>query len=411
MRRSSPTNTPTKSRTDPPMSRPKPNPIRLFHNNPTPHPSRSPTRKVLSTNHTTPDYLKKVVAVFVSIILLLLVRLFIFRDPPPDYGSFFSSRFTNMNHFREATATTEFQWDDVQVTQNVKGMCGHYKCFWKSISNPNEGYLITSQRDGTYNTMKKAYQFAKDVIETKCHAKHLYLDSPQKVKVKASFIQRLNKLTQSDHDAWLDELYPRKTAALRARKKARNIFQGQILVVQKVAVAPTPNLNVGFNDMKKWEQSVNDSLPTFRNEIDIAMNQLEMKLESERKGLQCVMDASDTYWYDLQGLIDTKGGYYHIDFDSQFFQQKTSVADTYAKRHEMIGKFNQIIQRLTDPPPLGVDELPPVEKDDDDEGDDENGDDYDYDHDDEKTTSPDHSYRMKNNIERQQGKFQRSSRY
>jgi len=208
MRRSSPTSTPTKSRTDPPMGNPstppmpRPSPIRLFHNNPTPRPSRSPTRKVLSTNRATPDYLKKVVVVFVSIILILLVHLFIFRDPPPDYRSFFSLRLTNINHFREATATPEFQWDDVQVTQNVKGMCGHYKCFWRSISNPNEGYLITSQRDGTYNTMKKAYQFAKDVIETKCHAKHLYLDSPQKVKVKASFIQRLNKLTQSDHDEW-----------------------------------------------------------------------------------------------------------------------------------------------------------------------------------------------------------------
>ena len=114
-------------------------------------------------------------------------------------------------------------------------------------------------------------------------------------------------------------------------------------------------------------------IPTFREQVTVPLPLLEERLEAARKALRCAMDRKETYWWDIQGLVDVEGNYYHIDIDSHFWQEdkqrkrrkegegkekkKKKPTNNFQKQHDKIGLFNDMIQRLTQPPPVGFDEL------------------------------------------------------
>ena len=222
--------------------------------------------------------------------------------------------------------------------------------------------------------MIAAYKFAKEIIETKCHAKHLLLEPPLQVKVTDEFVQKINNLTHIEWAVFKDKVHPREKG--ESARSDRDVFWGNLLVVQKVMVAPSPNIIFGFDRMK-WGHTVVELIPKFRKEIlmnstakitkhNLSLKDLETKLESERKGIQCAIEHSGgsfdsrQYWFDLQGFLDLDGNYYHVDIDSQFWRRKKSLRskDMYARKQAVIQRFNEMIQRLTDPPPSGVPELP-----------------------------------------------------
>jgi hypothetical protein len=265
------------------------------------------------------------------------------------------------------TAHAAFDWNDVQAVQGVKGKCGADKCFWHSTSDPeNVGYLIASAKYH-WEPMKKAYDFAVDVLESKCNAKHLFLEPPQKVKVWHTLVGQLNKLRHNEQGSFVKEKgeEPRKVLE-------RDVFEedDNFVVVQKVRVAPKPHLMFGFM-ASKWTMMCEKEIPRFRSELlasGFSLSEIETKLEAERRGVECAMQHSDTYWYDLQGLIDIEGNYFHIDIDSQYWVEISETktgndlktvtnAMAFKRRHVMIGKFNEMIQRLVFPPPERVGEL------------------------------------------------------
>jgi hypothetical protein len=272
----------------------------------------------------------------------------------------------NSNNMNNVRGNNSFDWNELQVAQNVTGMCGADKCFWRSSSDPESvGYLVASA-GYHYRTMKKAYDFAVDVLDRKCHARHLFLEAPQMVSVTPSFVQTLNSLKHNDHAEFVDNL------GIKGKKPRAvlKIFDedDQHVVVQKVRVAPKPNLMFGYM-ARKWDMLVKD-VPRFRSELQATgtrLRHIQEKLESERKGIECAMQYSDTYWYDLQGLIDLEGNYFHIDIDSQFWMEiadfesdngkAVTNAIAYQRRQTLMGKFNEMIQRIVDPPPDGVSEL------------------------------------------------------
>eukprot|EP00536_Pseudo-nitzschia_multiseries_P003823 jgi/Psemu1/8604/gm1.8604_g len=275
----------------------------------------------------------------------------------------------------DANVSKNFDWSDLPISNGVEGNCGADKCFWRSVSDPTTvGYLVASARYH-YDRMRKAYDFAVDVLDATCHAKHLYLEPPELVRVEHGFAEHLNGLRQNRHYEYVDKIAP-KPDGLRSRSD-RIVYDATdpYLVVQKVRVAPDPSLAFGYM-ARKWDLLVVEDLPRFRTllaERGTDLKTLEAKLETERRKIECAMDHSPTYWYDLQGLIDPDGNYHHMDVDSQFWvgvgdptqpvddDEGVKIVDqkeTYDQRHELIGKFNEMIQRLVHPPPEGVDELP-----------------------------------------------------
>lgn len=259
-----------------------------------------------------------------------------------------------------------FDWSHIQVSQNAKGMCGADKCFWRSTSDPDSiGYLVASAGEH-YQRMKRAYEFAVQVLDEKCKARHLFLEAPQLIRIGPTWAKKLNSLRHNDQAEFANKW--------GQRKKSKDVFDedDHYMVVQKVKVAPKQNLMFGFMETK-WEMLVERDIPRFRSELranGISLRDMEVKLEFERKGIECAMEYSETYWYDLQGLIDLEGNYFHIDVDSQFWVEigdpedpdNTAVltvneAMAYKRRQNLVGRFNEMIQRLVYPPPEGVDEL------------------------------------------------------
>ncbi|VEU39137.1 unnamed protein product [Pseudo-nitzschia multistriata] len=276
--------------------------------------------------------------------------------------------------------SSSFDWSDVRASQKVEGNCGADKCFWRSVSDPeNVGYLVASA-GYHYERMARAYDFATATLEKACHARHLYLSEPLKVGATKEFLRELNGLRKNPYFAYVDEVAPKGTKP----KSDRLVFDENDphLVVQKVKVAPPSSLAFGYL-ARKWDLLVTRDLPAFRTHLvslGIDPRSLEAKLDEERRKIECAMDHSPTYWYDLQGLIDEGGNYHHTDVDSQFWVEVGDPSDedldlndrdeneegvrivdakeTYGMRHELIARFNEMIQRLVDPPPEGVDELP-----------------------------------------------------
>ena len=262
-----------------------------------------------------------------------------------------------------------FDWDDVQLAQNVTGLCGADKCFWRSTSDPiSVGYLVSSAKYN-YKTMRKSYEFAVNILEEKCHSRHLLLDAPKRVKVTSDFVRHLNALKHNDYSEYRNK-QGKKVTKLTADHQVFD-EDDHAVVVQKVRVAPKPNLLFGYM-AGKWDMLVEKDIPRFRSELQAdgtPLRLIEEKLESERKGIECAMQYSETYYYDLQGLIDLEGNYFHIDIDSQFWLgiigqesengmgRSVTRAVAYNRRHAVIGKFNDMIHRLVDPPPDGLSEL------------------------------------------------------
>eukprot|EP00562_Extubocellulus_spinifer_P017075 CAMPEP_0178603506 /NCGR_PEP_ID=MMETSP0697-20121206/35549_1 /TAXON_ID=265572 /ORGANISM="Extubocellulus spinifer, Strain CCMP396" /LENGTH=324 /DNA_ID=CAMNT_0020241819 /DNA_START=38 /DNA_END=1009 /DNA_ORIENTATION=- len=268
----------------------------------------------------------------------------------------------------------DFSWDDLEaISRNASGNCGADKCFWRSTSEPESvGYLVASA-GYHYRKMKRAFKFAKEILEGECNAKHFLMDPPVLVQnVSRDFLDQLNSLTDN----------PAIRIGLdNANKSQRSIFyvSDPSLVVQKVKVAPSPSLLFGYTQGKR--QTMIKEIPTFREQVTVPLPLLEERLEAARKALRCAMDRKETYWWDIQGLVDVEGNYYHIDIDSHFWQEdkqrkrrkeaekdgkgkkkkkekkKKELTNNFQAQHDKIGLFNDMIQRLTQPPPVGYDEL------------------------------------------------------
>lgn len=270
---------------------------------------------------------------------------------------------------KDKDESSSFDWMDLEASKKAKGACGADKCFWRSVSDPEKGYLVASAKHH-YDRMKRAYEFAVDVLERECDAKHLYLESPFQIPVSVKLLEQLESLKDNPHFQFVDKLNPN-----RSSRAARKIFDTDdpYVVVQPVRIAPQPSLSFGVM-ARKWLKLVEYDLPAFRLLLEqkgIPPKSLEANLDAERRKIECAMHRSDTYYYDLQGLIDTEGNYHHIDVDSQFWVQLgdapadddegmifVNASEAYAQKLELVGKFNEMIQRLVEPPPPGLDELP-----------------------------------------------------
>jgi hypothetical protein len=91
------------------------------------------------------------------------------------------------------------------------------------------------------------------------------------------------------------------------------------MVVQPVNVAPSPVLSFGVLTPKFQNSLV--QIPSFKKLLGVPADVFRRRLARASNEIKCVMDHSPTrrYWYDLQGLVDTDGTFFHTDIDSQFW--------------------------------------------------------------------------------------------
>jgi hypothetical protein len=228
-------------------------------------------------------------------------------------------------------SSTSFHWDDLDLSQ--KGKCGLAKCFFLSVSNHTEGYLVAGEDE--YDGMKRASELAQ-LLQRECQAKHLYLELAQRVeRVTPEFVHRLNSL--------IDQPCTRLRNASLA-----DVFNANetVLVVQKVLIAPKPSLFFGAGG-PNWKLTL-AQIEGFRSLIpDMEAFLSQVKLEKER--IRDALHKDPTLWHDFQGLVDLQGNFYFIDLDGHYYQRVLSHEKTEIRIRKRLGWFQLMIDQLATP--------------------------------------------------------------
>ena len=187
-----------------------------------------------------------------------------------------------------------------------KRSCGIQKCFFKSISDPNVGYLVGRQKKTeasktSWDRVKRGWKMAKD-LEEEFGIKHFLLEPPR-LCVNCNSREVAERL--------------RLPKATQARKSH--------LVVQKVRPSPKArffSLRLyslkNRKDAMKWIQSYQKCLPRCNKKPNTTAAYFQ-QLETEFDICDKIVRKYPRYANDFQVLVDVQtGNIYHIDFDRAF---------------------------------------------------------------------------------------------
>ena len=150
--------------------------------------------------------------------------------PPPPLSASATASSPSLLRTPARMPLPAFTWNEIPLDMQLeaKGRCGVDKCFFKSTTVPGVGYLVARHvvdDDGSmFDTMSLGYKFAKDVLETKCHAEHLYLSEPFIVSANATVVTRLNDMSSNHHKLFIREQkhqQKQKQEELEERKQQR----------------------------------------------------------------------------------------------------------------------------------------------------------------------------------------------
>lgn len=211
-----------------------------------------------------------------------------------------------------------FEWSDLDLTQ--KGSCGFSKCFFRSSLNDDEGYLLAKSKNGTkynqrmFRVWKSAEQMSKE------HGgRHFLLEPPFEVAFPPRSI--LKQLNKKAYGPWKTN----KRYYGKVKRYNETLLQqaGASLVVQKVRVAPTPNLICRcyfFRKKKDKGRFKLDDLSASKEEFRLAVRDKRVFMSTFQTELErTVRLLTDGYFsrlfYDFQFLLDGEGKIHHIDMD------------------------------------------------------------------------------------------------
>jgi hypothetical protein len=189
----------------------------------------------------------------------------------------------------------QFSWEDIDFS--IPGVCGHYKCFFRSSIEAETGYLVT-RTDSSVDRFKsqlRGWEIAQD-LSRKYNAKHFFLARPIPVNAQSnhSVVDRLNTNLNLPRDFKQHPFFGYKLA----------------LVVQKVHVAPPGAVLISCNnrrlpyalmDLSTLCDDKNDSFSdTFQQEVGALIHLLR---------------AEYYLVYDFQVWVDNQGQIYNLDLD------------------------------------------------------------------------------------------------
>ena len=235
---------------------------------------------------------------------------FITEENDQSAGSTEEERHDDANITLISTQLESFRPENLAMSKRVP--CGKEKCVYRSISDDQVGYLVSlssrkknSSRD--CKTLELGWQFAEQ-LRRKYNIEHFLLAPPGNVTVSQDLASRLNR------NLWSEKRRTRPREATRYP-------EGSSVCVQKVKLAPKVNLLIGSRKSKLdvFEEVVDDFL-SFVKHKESFLRRFKSSLASLRKLLhneQCLVN-------DFQALVDTRGDFYHLDFDRCFHPENVT---------------------------------------------------------------------------------------
>ena len=248
-----------------------------------------------------------------------------------------SSKGTTTLKNQEHTVTLEDEviaehlLQDLAPSQRVP--CGKEKCFYRSKSNADFGYLVARcsrdySKTDRFERLVSGWNLAQE-LERTYNMKHFLKGPPEAITVSQDLSTFFNR------NLWFES----HEEKLRG-SKAKRFPVGSHAYVQKVKVAPTPNLllAVAPSNQIQFDNSVEEFLlnatPSFARRLHKNLVQTRTLLQKE----PCLIK-------DFQVLMDQRGELYHLDFDRCF--QPREVDETEECFQYLDNVESQILGILT----------------------------------------------------------------
>ena len=213
-----------------------------------------------------------------------------------------------------------FRRKNLDVSKRVP--CGANKCFFRLNTDPNVGYLVQPEvfrydkgktPSQLFQTLEVSWEFAEQ-LRRDYNVTHFLLEPPSKVRTSKRLASTLNSNIWSEaHGTKFDtDRFP----------KGSNVF------VQKVRLAPEPNLIVGCTATKRAQ---------FQRNVDEFLNQVKDKDSFSRRFsnnlslTRMLLKKEVCLFKDFQVMLDTEGHLYHLDFDRCFASREPEEKITVRK--------------------------------------------------------------------------------
>lgn len=180
--------------------------------------------------------------------------------------------------------------------------CGWEKCFFRIRSNETVAFLVAKWRKNRLESLEAGYQLAKQ-LERDYDIEHFYLSPPFKTTITSGLQETLNQNLWSEKN---------QRAHIEGYIRFR---KGAPAFVQKVKVAPEPNLLLGCVEAKvdAFEQKI-DKFLTKVHDKELFGRRFADSLDQAR----ALLNVEPCLTKDFQALIDTRGHLFHLDFDRCF---------------------------------------------------------------------------------------------
>jgi hypothetical protein len=229
--------------------------------------------------------------------------------------------------------------DDLHLSTRIP--CGKEKCFFVSSTGRKQGYLIartsrTSDGSEKFTRLVDGWDLATR-LQQEYGIKHFLVSSPEIVPVSDHLAALLNR------NLWFETQDLPVNQVGKKKKKLDRFPQFSQAYVQKVQVAPTPNLLLAcaHSNRPHFERHIHQFLLNVHPKK--FMTTFSKNLEKTRKLLvkePCLMK-------DFQVLMDPEGEIYHLDFDRCF---QTREVDETQECFDYLDEVESRIQEtLQDP--------------------------------------------------------------
>lgn len=205
------------------------------------------------------------------------------------------------------TVDDSFRLKNLDVSKRVP--CGANKCFFRLKTDPTVGYLVQpdvfrydkrTSPEQLFHTQVVSWEFAEQ-LRTEHGIHHFLLEPPSKVKVTKKLARKLNANIFSE--------------AREVKYKKRRFPRGSTAFIQKVRLAPEPNIIFGSTPTKRayFKRNADEFLEK------VSDKEAFLKRFSEGLRLTKKLLASEPcLCNDFQVLLDTSGHLHHLDFDRCF---------------------------------------------------------------------------------------------
>jgi len=251
---------------------------------------------------------------------------------------------TSISRTSISTTKNDTTRDDVFLLENLgrpkRVPCGSYKCFFRLKTNRQVGYLVAPEmKSDRIKSLKAGWELAKQ-LESDYNIQHFLLGPPTKQKVSPQLAKRLNR-----------NLYHERYRIILKGKKANRFLEGSTALIQKVKLAPKQHLLIGCLDAKvrAFEQDWPNFLPHIKYKESFARNFNESLVEVKK-----ILEMEPCLVKDMQVLLDSKGNFYHLDFDRCFSSSgrtsKWHMSKSFTKSCiKQLDKIGRHIQRALKP--------------------------------------------------------------